>query len=440
MIYVIRLIIADDEKYDRESITSILNDAFEEKIEISEASNGRELIEISERIRPDIIITDIKMPGINGLKAIEEIKKSFPNIYLIILTAYDYFDFAREAVKSNVKEYILKPFSQKELIEKVGKGIDFIGEEKKKRKLEIETQEKLYNLMPILENELSFSIINESLPQVDYETYMKYIDMDFQNTFSMIVHLKKEINYENKDDIRFDEEMKINIGEHIKEYIKRKYKTIASYRFTKDIVYFVQFNKIEEHEELKLYMINLAVEIRREIKKVFYISVKIGIGTCYDGIKKMHKSYEEANECIDYITDKEKVVYFGDINEYLVKKDFSFEDSKKLEKRKVLLYKTVERYISENLEEEIDLEKVAAQFNLSSFYFSRTFKDIVGYNFSDYVNIIRIKKSKELLKNDSISIKEICYKVGYSDPNYFSKVFKKYEGITPSEYKLNLSK
>jgi two-component system response regulator YesN len=85
--------------------------------------------------------------------------------------------------------------------------------------------------------------------------------------------------------------------------------------------------------------------------------------------------------------------------------------------------------------EELDLDTIAAKFNLSCYYFSRTFKEVVGCNFSDYINIVRIKKAKEMLKDNSKSIKEVCFSVGYNDPNYFSKVFKKYEGQSPTEFR-----
>ena len=101
---MLKILIADDEKYERDSIVSLLEENFKDRLTITQAKNGREAIEISEQIRPEIVIMDIKMPGINGIKAIEEIRKSAANTYFIMLTAYDYFDFAIEAVKLNVKD------------------------------------------------------------------------------------------------------------------------------------------------------------------------------------------------------------------------------------------------------------------------------------------------------------------------------------------------
>lgn len=425
---MLKLLIADDEKYDRDSIKGILSTDFTQKIEISEARNGREAIEISERLRPDLVIMDIKMPGINGLNAIQEIRRFLPNVYIIIITAYDYFDFAVEAVKNNVREYILKPFTKTELLEKVKEAVNVINAEKERRRREIENQEKLYNLMPVLENELSYSIINDSIYSIDCDTYMKYLNMDFNNTCAMIVRIKEitgitKVGGNSYDGIRFQ------IGEYIKEYISRKYRAIASYRFTRDLVYFIQLKSFEDEVETRLNIMNVASEIKRETKRVFDISLKIGIGNFYSGLNLMHRSYKEACISLEYKGDNNCIIHYQDINNDVLEK------TQNTDRDKIALFKAVEQYILDNLKEELDLEKTAANFNLSPFYFSRTFKDILGHNFSDYININRINKAKELLKDDSMSIKEICFNVGYSDPNYFSKVFKKYEGLSPTEYK-----
>lgn len=423
---MIKLLIADDENYERESIIKILNSNFNSELDISEARNGREAIEVSERVRPEIIIMDIKMPGINGITAIQEIRKFIPNAYIIILTAYDYFDFAVEAVKSNVKEYILKPFSKDELKEKVKAALDFVNTEKEKRKKEIEDQERLYNLMPVLENELCYSIITNSMESLDYETYSKYLNINFQRACSMAVRFK---------DVTSELHIKYRVGEYIKEYMNRRYRAISSFKFTKDLVYLIQMKEEMDEYEVRFSLVNLATDIRREVKRVFNLSVKIGIGKCYGGIKEMHKSYEEASSSLEYITDNINAVHYQDIESSIYMKAAAPEKHQSPEGEKIVLFKRVEQYITENLKENLDLEETAAKFNLSSYYFSRSFKEALGCNFTDYINMLRIKKAKELLKSDSITIKEVGYSVGYSDPNYFSKVFRKYEGVSPTEFK-----
>ena len=109
--------------------------------------------------------------------------------------------------------------------------------------------------------------------------------------------------------------------------------------------------------------------------------------------------------------------------------------SKKDEHENHLVVKAKD-YIIQNYNKDISLDDVSRQLDLSSYYFSKLFKEETGSNFVEYVTSLRIQKAKELLKEDrDCSMKEICSSVGYSDPNYFSRIFKKNEGITPTEYR-----
>mgnify|MGYP001308178211 FL=1 len=432
---MLKFLIADDEKYVRDSLRDIIKSAFKEKekeqFEISEARNGREAIEIAERLRPDIIIIDIKMPGIDGLKAVQEIRNFLPYAYFIILTAYDYFDFAVEAVRNNVRDYILKPFDRVELREKIIEAVEEIQHEKEKRKKEIENQEKIYNLLPVMENELSYSIINDMLEVIDVKMYMEYLNVDFTNAFCMVIELEKKSN----DTDGYPEELRIQIGEHIKIFLNQRCKTIGSYRFTKNLIYFIEmaFSNPKDWNETKLKVINLALDVQMEVKKFFGLQIKIGLGKCYDGIDKMYQSYQEAYRALKYPLQNTSIVHYEDIEHFM-----EYNQNEKLKSNygeKFALFKMVKQYISDNLKENINLKDTAAKFNLSPYYFSRTFKKVFGCNFSEYLNLVRIDEAKKLLKDNSLSVKEICYMVGYSDPNYFSKVFKKYEGVTPTEYR-----
>lgn len=95
-------------------------------------------------------------------------------------------------------------------------------------------------------------------------------------------------------------------------------------------------------------------------------------------------------------------------------------------------------YIEENYRENISLDDVAKKINMSYHHFSRFFKESTGKNFIDYLTELRIDRAREILKDKTFNIKEICYEVGYTDPNYFSKIFKKSTGLTPTEYRNNV--
>ena len=95
-------------------------------------------------------------------------------------------------------------------------------------------------------------------------------------------------------------------------------------------------------------------------------------------------------------------------------------------------------YIKKNFNADISLEDVSREVNISPYYFSKLFKDETGEGFVEYLTNLRIDKAKELLSGTSYSMKEICQMVGYTDPNYFSRIFKKNVGVTPTEYKENM--
>lgn len=92
-------------------------------------------------------------------------------------------------------------------------------------------------------------------------------------------------------------------------------------------------------------------------------------------------------------------------------------------------------YINANFHKEISLDDVSREVDISPYYFSKIFKEETGKNFIEYVTEIRMEKAKELLQSSTLSMKEICGEVGYADPNYFSRTFKKNVGLTPTEYK-----
>ncbi|NLK99556.1 MAG: helix-turn-helix transcriptional regulator [Clostridiales bacterium] len=117
---------------------------------------------------------------------------------------------------------------------------------------------------------------------------------------------------------------------------------------------------------------------------------------------------------------------FVDITGY-VKKHTAIDYSNKI-------VQATKEYLEAHYAEEISLEDVAQHVNISPQYFSKLIKKNTGFNFIDWLSMLRVKKAKELLTNSNLTVKEVCFMVGYKDPNYFSRIFKKKIGMTPSEY------
>ena len=109
------LLIADDEAMERKALSRIVSKRYKDAVKIVEAANGLDALEKIGIYKPDIIFCDIKMPGKSGLEVIREIKKKTPEQIAVFLSAYDYFEYAREAVSLGVQDYLLKPVSDEDV-------------------------------------------------------------------------------------------------------------------------------------------------------------------------------------------------------------------------------------------------------------------------------------------------------------------------------------
>ena len=103
-----KIMLADDEGIVIDSLKFIIERNFTGECEIEYAKTGRSVIELAENFRPDIAIMDIQMPGINGIEAMKEIRKISPQTLMIVVSAYDKFDYAKEAINLGVLDYLNK--------------------------------------------------------------------------------------------------------------------------------------------------------------------------------------------------------------------------------------------------------------------------------------------------------------------------------------------
>ncbi|MBV7275138.1 response regulator [Clostridiaceae bacterium UIB06] len=421
---MIKVLIVDDEKLERKSLKSIISNKYNDEITLFEAKNGREAIQICDMEKPDIVITDIRMPGIDGIQVIKKIKSFLPNTYFLILTAYDYFDFAKEAIECGVKEYILKPFDREALLKKIDYAIRYINVEREKLKNQVEIEEKMGNFIPVLESELIYCIVNGNLNSIEYESYMGYLGINFNKGYCIVARIDESQNQSEK-------KLKMKIGDYLKETVSRNNRLVSSYKFIKYITFFMDCDEHLTDYEIVEDSINISKSMAYEIRKRFNTSVTVGIGSVCNSIESIHTSYLEACKCIEVKQNNVDVIHYNDLDKRDVNGLSDIENKVQYKE----IFSRVINYISENYNKDISLEKTAKKFNLSSYYFSRTFREVFGKTFSEKLTSIRMDKAKELLDKEDSNIKDVCYEVGYNDPNYFSKAFKKCVGMNPSEYK-----
>lgn len=527
-----RILVADDEPIAVESYVYIINKNFSDASVVGTSRTGKDAIEKAYGLRPDIILMDINMPGINGLEAIKQIRDANPNVWVIVISAFDYFDYAVEAVALGVFEYLLKPVKEQRLVETLSKAMEEVDKNKKLMQKTLEQQEKLEIILPILETGFINSLCLFSDSTRELLQYCQLFGYDHSSGYVMVIEFGEKVSNAIENKIGAGVQGEKMYGE-FKKILKSLYSCIVGPVMVNRIIVYV-FEEAEEDVFMqKTRSVDLAQTFLRRAAK-FYTDIYIGIGRYRGNVEEGKKSYQEALHALRIITTSEeeeetnqiRILHVDDImtsseveNDYRhqieteihgsigekddakVKSSFhhifytmvqdSNMDMSGLKRHMIglvvglvtrwenasdhysevinqiigaadnealyhicskYLEEVVEQiisgrqkkvnsiiqkanaYIKENYHRELSLEEVAKEVNLSSYYFSRFYKDETGVNFTDMLANVRIDRAKELLKEE-YSVKDVCYMVGYMEPNYFSKIFKKITGYTASEYK-----
>lgn len=526
-----RVMVADDEGIVIDSMKFIIEKEFGDSCQVECAKSGRSVIELAERFRPDIAVIDIHMPGINGIDAIKEMKAFCTNTVFIVMSAYDKFDYAKEAIALGVMEYITKPMEKTKVISVLKRAMDQIDGEREKRSNELLIKEKLETVEPIIENGLIYDILLQEHFDEDIDSYRTILGIN-ENFGYMMALVCGDSQEGNRMTNAIGTSVKISGKYHeIREEVKSLFKCKVGNVMSNKIAILIPCSeeKLEYNERTDL--IERARDLVRALRKKTDISFRVGIG----GVKPLRElgdSYREALNALiattgsvahvddlviscdyedDYPKNMEKPLFEaiakGDLNEtqvmtekyadwmcqravdgdlmsmrlkalefalyaehlayqnggqtyhYSGRKDYLpqimeletpeeirtwFTDKivsacrnvvSKREERSGDIIRNAKKYIEDHYDKDISLDDVSRVVNISPYYFSKVFKEESGLNFIEYLTNIRIDKAKELLETTNLSIKEICVSCGYTDPNYFSRSFKKNVGVTPTEYK-----
>jgi two-component system, response regulator YesN len=409
-----KLLIADDEMIERQAIQYVIDGNFPKIFETKEACNGREALETASDFKPDIIFFDIKMPGINGLEAAGRIHEFLPECRIVLMSAYSYFNYVQEALTLGADDYITKPAPVFKIVAILKKIISSLNESTYKKDKEKEINEKLKHVTECLEKELLVLIASGDISKSAIDNYFELLDIKCEAYLCGVIHVTSEISSCTIDN------NKILII--LKQEINWKgYKSFI--QFIDNEIYLLLF--IDHNMNQNDYMSfssKLLAEINEEVNRKININLSIGIGSMCCQISDIYKSFLQAKTILKNSGMIDVVTNYTDINETNVGKSNS-------------LIKRVIDFIEENYDKDITLENTSEKFRMSPFYLSKFFKQESGENFIDYLTLIRVNKAKEFLSDPVNNVKDVCYMVGYNDPNYFTRVFKKKCGTTPSDYR-----
>lgn len=342
-----KLLIVDDEIWSRQLIKNILKWHEYGFDEIYEAGNGEEAITLLKQKQINLIITDMRMPKIDGALLLQHLRDSGYDSEVIVMSGYEDYKYLHEALKTKAIDYLLKPVVKKELISAVETGIE-----------------------RIVENQ-SYQYIEDILRRDDLKN-------DFNRYYLIKNHIFKSL-------ITFEEKELIQSIDTLEKF----------------------FLDIETNDNLVQYIFS---DLKRFTKKLYKdYNIK--------GFADISNDHHKIETIITRIMHISKI-----INETSVLK-------------KIDVF-AVQKYIDNYFSEAISLADIAAIFHVSKEYLSRLFKKEVGVSVQNYVTDKRIEYSKRLLsRHSSLSVTTISIMSGYSDLQYFYRVFKKRTNLTPIEYR-----
>ena len=542
---MLKIFLAEDEVVVRETIKRMIpweELGFEL---VGEAADGEMALPLLLRQQPDLLITDIKMPFMDGLTLARLAKKEIPGLKVVILSGYDDFNYAKQAIGIGVEDYLLKPITKNALIERlseirsryehektqkeyyekfqremqayeknssrdffealVGGSMDMMEVYKRAEKLGLDIVAEAYNVLIFTMNcDEDFSGQRDEYSSWEAES-LELLENFFaghssamlfrSNIFSYGVLLKgqRETIEENTracvDEIRKilsrqdgRREWFLAVGQSVERLsqIQKSYHTASRafsqrYLYDENILYYDEMETMEhpggqaETEDnaylqkvdvnalnpaiLQKFLSNgLQEETENFVKDYFYaigqepmeslvfrnyviLNVRFSVISFIKGLGCDTNEMESADTeevLAESGKNMESAIAYA---KKMISQAIGIRDQNSGNKNRSILKTAVDFIDSHYMDEEISLNTVANVANVSSNHFSALFSQNMGQTFIEYLTSLRMNKAKELLRCTGMRSSEIAGEIGYKDAHYFSYLFKKTQGMTPSDYR-----
>ncbi|MGG0719489.1 response regulator [Robertmurraya massiliosenegalensis] len=505
---MMKLLIVDDEQIERDGMKVILQKAYPE-IVIEQAKNGNMAVQMAGEFSPDLILMDIKMPGMSGIEAVEMIGRKYPNIKFIMVTAYDMFEYMRAAIKLGVKDYILKPSKASDILQTVGKVLHQIEVEKELEEKNDLKQKEYQKALALVETDIVTQLLFDHVHEVHLDMLVEMLEIKSTNemfVISVLITQEKE-----------------NIYSHIKEKARKVGSCWVGALYGSQLPIIVFRDPAKTFRSQAIFLAREILSIGKSNQEQWFI----GIGRVVHSLEQIKQSYHDSLMAtietkiphkyrfysdVPVVEDVKNLLAFrekdfsdqirlgewreihGNVMEFIQAYEkegvsivqtqqrivevlwlisrimseigiqtitplysFKIQDYRQLRTEVTLLLekmkqthaeyyerfeaatiRQIKQFIMDHSHEDISLESLGKKVGLSPIYISKMFKEKMGINYIDFLTECRIEKAKSLMCDPEKSIKEISYEVGYHEPNYFSKVFKKVCLISPKEYRKSL--
>lgn len=394
-----KVLLVDDEYYSREALKNTISwEAYGCYI-CGEANNGANGVLKAKELAPDIIFADVSMPFMDGLQMIEEIQKDLPEAVFVIVTGYSEFEYAKRGMELGVKCLIVKPVSDKELIDRIGQLVRELDEKKKVKKEY--TSLRFWADKNARSNQRDFlEMLLAGNNEITTERFLyecENLQLPIQNGGYAVCCLRVNncapisltpLEWEEKIQKMLENELKT-----------RNYVLHCSPKCLR-IVFFDIPAQAWDEIQIRALMQKLQIKCMREL----VCTVVAGVGTyCLDYTELPQSCMEAENSMQEIITSD--------------------------------LIARMLQYIHENYADaDLTLYKIAEALYSNYSYLSAQFAKEIGLSASQYISRFRMTKAADALRSGVDNMVRIACDVGYTDVKYFYRCFKKEFGVTPYQY------
>ena len=398
---IFTIIVADDETELREAICSLIDWKAAGFELAGSAGNGLEALQLAEKLQPDLLLTDIRMPFISGTALARQVKEVAPLIQVAFLSGYDDFEFARSAIDSQVISYLLKPISMAELTAAL-------------KEIHVKMEERLRDLSPAEEEGTDLSqtvssvlldVYGEIPKEVSYRQLMES-GMIFTEPYKLAVTVVR---------VSGSGILSSGAARAVDRIIRRTY-SCGSFVLGRQIISLIasedNFARLNE----MLDVLYLAAE--RFTGK----ECAVGVSSVFDSLDLSCAALKEAAELVRQAEGSG-----------ISRMDRGQSPQPRADSIGALVDGALRIIEEKYADEALTLSEVSDQLHVSPNYLSANMKKYAGDTFINLLIRKRMAAAESLIRNGGLKIAEVAQRCGYSDQHYFSYCFKKYYGVSPAK-------
>ncbi|MCL2703364.1 MAG: response regulator [Defluviitaleaceae bacterium] len=401
------MILVEDEVFERNSLVNCIDWKLVGVQIIGEASNGSQGFSLVEKLRPDIVLTDVKMPVMNGIELSRKIRRHAPETKIIFLSSYDDFEYAKQAIDLNIQAYVMKPVNEVELLRIVKKAADEITEKALEQRMYSEIK-KSYSINVSLAHEALISRMLMGM-RTDGENArnlrLEWLCEPSPGKLCLLLSL-------------YDKNFTKSIDKSIASLNKNCARLCAqsiSVCMTPGIL--ITFFCVRGEPDIIKKMEGLLQKFFKE-RNIKPVKIKM---VCGEGSRR--SPYELYTELLR----RSVRPYPG----------HGPADEKKKNKQQIA--DEVEEIILAQYQSQLTLESIAKQMHFTPNYLGTVFKSVKKISVNRFLMKTRLEKAEEFLRGSTLMINEIADQCGFGSLTYFHTIFKKETGLTPSDFRHGMS-